>query len=413
MPNIGMCMDTTQHPNTTLPGHAPLPFDATLLFKALQYQLLVAVEHCYDLAPDECLWLEVLGDVTVPGKSQTEVKHYTDNLTDSHANFWNTLKNWLHENFDRTSFKRLVLLTTQEFGAQTLLKGWNTATSPERLSIMEGIVASSQASADKKTKKESEAGEVVSKPSKSQSLQQYVMAPDRREALMEVLERMHITTGAESLEQRLKTYETRHLKPIRPSKYQQFIYELLGFMCSPELVIKGWKITHQAFTDKLSELTHRYMKHPKTFPPVDMAALKKSVDVEEIRPMPFAQKITEIGGEQYLKRAALHRVVAQTTISDLYTDGVLFKPMVDLYLSNHLTQHQYGRDAAMLGCTGVTCSTQLSTQSMMFFLERNGLPPEPFCGLEHTMPEFRNGIYHMLAGEKPEDEDDEFHWRLW
>src|SRR5690606_41851850 len=93
------------------------------------------------------------------------------------------------------------------------------------------------------------------------------------------------------LEQRLQAYQTRHLKPIRPSKCQQFIYELLGFMCSPELVIGGWQITHQAFTDKLSELTHRYMKHPKTFPQVDMASLKKSIDVEDIRPMPLAQEI--------------------------------------------------------------------------------------------------------------------------
>lgn len=406
-------MDTTQLPNSTLPVDAPLPFDATLLFKALQYQLLVAVEYCYDLEADECLWLEVLGDVTVPGKTQTEVKLYSDSLTDGHANFWNTLKNWLHEKFDRTSFKSLVLLTTQEFGAQTLLKGWNTATPAERLSIMESIVAASQNSADKKAKKEPEAGDTAPKPSKSQSLQQYVMASERRDALMEVLERMHITTGADSLEQRLQTYQTRHLKPIRPSKHQQFIYELLGFMCNPALVIGGWQITHQAFTDKLSELTHRYMKHPKTFPQVDMAAIKRSIDIEEIRPMPFAQKIVEIGGEQHLKRAALHRIVAQTTISDFYTDGVLFKPVVDLYLSNHLTQHKYGRELAMLDCTGVICSTELITRSMRFFLERNGLPVEPFCGLEQTMPEFRNGIYHMLAGEKPEDEDDEFHWRLW
>ncbi|MCS5514904.1 hypothetical protein NWF32_03245 [Pseudomonas qingdaonensis] len=89
---IGMCMDTTQSLNAILPGDAPLPFDATLLFKALQYQLLVAVEYCYDLAPDESLWIEVMGDVTVPGKTQTEVKLYSNSLTDSHANFWNTIK---------------------------------------------------------------------------------------------------------------------------------------------------------------------------------------------------------------------------------------------------------------------------------------------------------------------------------
>lgn len=405
-------MDTTQTLNAPLPGAAPLPFDATLLFKALQYQLLVAVEYCYDLETDESLWLEVMGDVTVPGKTQTEVKLYSDNLTDSHANFWNTVKNWLHENFDRTSFKTLVLLTTQDFGAQTLLKGWNAASAAERLSIMERIVAGSATAGDLASNG-LEVEEGAANPSKSQKLQQYVMDPKRRDALMEVLERMQITTGAESLEQRLKDYETRHLKPIRPSKYQTFIHELLGFMCSPDLVIKGWQITYQAFTDKLSELTHRYMKHPKTFPSVDMAALKKSIDIEEIRPMRFAQKILEIGGEQQLKKAALHRIVAQTTISDLYTDGVLFKPMVDLYLSNHLTQHQYGRELAMLDCAGVTCSTELSTRSMKFFLMRNSLPADSFCGLEHTMLEFRNGIYHMLAGEQPEDEDDEFHWRLW
>lgn len=406
-------MDTTQSLDTTPPGAAPLPFNATLLFKALQYQLLVAVEYCHDLAPDESLWLEVMGDVTVPGKTQTEVKLFSDNLTDSHVNFWNTLKNWLHEDFDRTSFKTLVLLTTQEFGALTLLQGWNVASAAERLSIMERIVAGSHATAGHQASNEPELKKEAAKPSKSQKLQQYVMDPKRRDALMEVLERMQITTGAESLEQRLKGYETRHLKPIRPSKYETFIHELLGFMCSPDLVVNGWQITYQAFTDKLSELTHRYMKHPKTFPSVDMAALKKSIDIEEIRPMRFAQKILEIGGAQQLTRAALHRLVAQTTISDLYTDGVLFKPMVDLYLSNHLTQHQYGREIAMLDCAGVTCSTELSTRSMKFFLMRNGLPADSFCGLEHTMPEFRNGIYHILAGEQPEDEDEEFHWRLW
>lgn len=406
-------MDTTQPENATLPGAAPLPFDATLLFKALQYQLLVAVEYCYDLAPSECMWLEVMGDVTVPGKTQAEVKLYTDSLTDSHANFWNTVKNWLHENFERTSFKSLVLLTTQKFGALTLLKDWNTATPAERLSIMESIAAPSQTGADTDEKSEPDAEASAIKVSKSKSLQQYVMAPERRVALMEVLERMHITTGADSLEQRLQNYETRHLKPIRPSKCKQFIEELLGFISSPQRVIGRWVISHQAFTDKLSELTHRYMKHPRTFPAVDVKALKKNINVAEIRPMPFAQKIVEIGGEIHLKEAALHRVVAQTTISDLYTDGVLFKSMVDLYLSNHLTQHRYGRALAMLGCAGVTCPAALGTRSMMFYLERNALAVEPFCGLENTMPEFRNGIYHMLASEEPEDEDDEFHWRLW
>lgn len=406
-------MDKTELPNVLQPNDAPLPFDATLLFKALQYQLLVAVEYCHDLKPDECLWLEVLGDVTVPGKTQTEVKNYSDSLTDTHANFWNTLKNWLHEKFDHASYERLVLLTTQEFGAQSQLKGWNKLSAAERLAIMENIFAASQASANKKMGKGTEEGGESFKPSKSQLLQQHVMAAERRDALTEVLQRMHIITGADSLEQRIQNYQNRHLKPIRPSKYQQFMDDLLGFMCSTKLVSEGWQITHKAFTNKLSELTQLYMKHPKIFPPVDIAGLKKSVDIEEIRSMRFAQKIVEIGGEHLLKRAALHRVVTETTISDLYSDGVLFKPAVDLYLRNHLTRHLFGRESAVLDCAGISCATQLKTHSMKFYLGRNDLIVEKFCGLENTMTEFRNGVYHLLAEEIPEDKDEEFHWRLW
>ncbi len=423
-------MDTTLPPNATLASDAQLPFDATLLFKALQYQLLVAVEYCYDLKSDQCLWLEVFGDVTVPGKTQTEVKLYSDNLTDSHSNFWNTLKNWLHEKFDRTSYQSLVLLTTQDFGVKTQLKGWNNRTAAERLKIMESIFSVYQAGAEKNAEKKTEKKKVpnaadktdqkkaedegeASKPSKSQSLQQYVMAAERREALMEILERMQITTGADSLEQRIQNYQTRHLKIIRPSKYQNFMDDLLGFMCSTKLVNDGWQITHKAFTDKLSELTKQYMKHPKTFPTVDIAALKKSVDIEEVKHRRFSQKIIEIGGEHYLRRAALHRVIAETTISDFYTDGVLFKPDVDRYLGNHLSRHLYGRESAMLDCTGVSCTTELKTRSMKFYLDRHDLTVEQFCGLESTMTEFRNGIYHLLADEIPEDEDEEFFWRLW
>ncbi|MEQ9888290.1 hypothetical protein [Pectobacterium zantedeschiae] len=387
------------------------------MFKALQYQLLVAVEYCHDLTPAESLWIEVSGDVTVPGKVQTEVKNYSDNLTDSHANFWNTLKNWMHENFERTSFKSLVLLTTQEFGSQSELKSWNERSTAERLEIMENIFVSSQTGATKrkakKTTSKSSDDDETAKPTKSQSLQQYVMAPEHRDKLMEILERMHITVGADSLEQRIQNYQTRHLTMIRPTKYQQFIDDLLGFMCSTKLVSEGWQISHQDFSAKFTELTHRYIKHPKKFPLVDMDALKKTINIEEIKPMLFALKITQIGGECVLKTAALHRVVTQTVISELYSDGVLSKSDVDSYFNNHLILHQNGRNSAMLDCTGVTSQMELNKHSMRFYYDRNGMAVEPFCGMEHTQAEFRNGVYHLLAGEEPEDQDDEFHWRLW
>lgn len=383
-----------------------LPVDATHLFKALQYQLFVAVDHCYALEPHQSLWLEVYGDVTVSGKTQVEVKFYSDNLSDSHSNFWNTLKNWLHEGFDHKAYQTLVLLTTQDYGAQTALKGWNESTALEKLSVMQTIFDASQGKLEND-------GSDTAKPSKSQTLQQYVMADERRDDLVEILARMKITTGAASLEERIHNFKTIHLKPIRESKYQNFIDDLLGFMCGTELVNTGWKITHKAFTDRLSELNKLYMKHPSTFPPLDEDALKKLIKNDEIESRVFAQKIREIGAESRLPKAALHLLIAEHTISQLYDEGVIFKSDVDRYLSNHLVKHQDGRELAMLDCEDISCEKELKTRSMKFYLACHALAVDQFCSFENTRTEFRNGIYHMLAEEQPEDEQDTFHWRLW
>lgn len=383
-----------------------LPVDATLLFKALQYQLLVAVEYCYALEPHQSLWLEVYGDVTVSGKTQVEVKFYSDNLTDSHSNFWNTLKNWLHKGFDHNAYQTLVLLTTQDYGPQTALKGWNERSALEKLSVMQTIFDVSQG------KLGSDNSDPV-KSSKSQTLQQYVMADEHRDDLLEILARMKITTGADSLDERLHNFKTVHLKPIRESKYQNFIDDLLGFMFSTDLVSKGWKVTHKAFSDKLSELNKLYMKHPSTFPVLDENALKQLANHDEIKARLFARKIKEIGAESYLARAALHLLITEHTISELYDDGVIFKSDVDCYLKNHLVKHQDNRALAMLDCEDIPCAKELNKLSIKFYLACHASAVDKFCSFENTRTEFRNGIYHMLADEEPADEQDAFHWRLW
>ncbi|WP_315386200.1 hypothetical protein [Microvirgula aerodenitrificans] len=383
-----------------------LPVDATHLFKALQYQLLVAVDHCYALEPHQSLWLEVYGDVTVSSKTQVEVKFYSDNLSDSHSNFWNTLKNWLHEGFDHKAYQTLLLLTTQDYSAQTALKGWNERTALEKLGVMQKIFDATKG-------KLGDDGRDDVKPSKSQTLLQYVMANERRDDLLEILARMQITTGAASLEERIHNFKTIHLKPIRESKYQNFIDDLLGFMCGTELVRMGWKITHKMFTDRLSELNKLYMKHPSTFPPLDEGALKELIKNDEIESRVFAKKLREIGAESRLPKAALHLLIAEHTISQLYEEGVIFKSDVDRYLSNHLVKHQDSRDLAMLDCEDITCEKELKTRSMKFYLACHTLAVDQFCNFENTRTEFRNGIYHMLADEQPEDEQDTFHWRLW
>lgn len=413
------------------PAAAPLPFDATILFKALHYQLLVAIEQGHDLKPDECLWIEAMGDVTVPGRTQTEVKHFRDDLTDSHLNFWNTVKNWLHERFDCSSYKTLVLLTSQDFGAQSSLKDWNTMSAAQRLAVMEEIAGHTPAAPDTSAPTvtptipappdapslhddEGTAEHATGrKPSKARTTQQYVLAMERRAALMEVLERMHIAHGQPDLPARLNNYMTRHLKTIRPSLQQQYMDDLLGFMFSAGRVLGGWKITHQEFAAKLTTLAQLYMKHPSEFPQVDKGALEDQINLDEVRAKLFAQKILEIDGEKYLRDAALHRLMAEKSIADLYRDQVLFKHMLDGYLNIHRSNHLAEREAAMLDCENDVDGNKLKKESLKFYLARLKAWPAPFCNMNNTMVEFRNGIYHMLADEISEKKEEEFHWRLW
>ena len=85
--------------------------DATSSISGTIYQICVALERAFMLEEGQKLWIEKFGDVTVSGHEQVETKQYSDSLTDSHPNFWNTLKNWLLPSFNPAGYIHLTLLT--------------------------------------------------------------------------------------------------------------------------------------------------------------------------------------------------------------------------------------------------------------------------------------------------------------
>jgi hypothetical protein len=98
-----------------------LAHDATKTITPIFYQCYIALEKCFDLMENESVYIETYGDVTVVSEnesSQTEVKNYEKDLTDLSHNIWKTLKNWLNDP-NITSYKNLILLTTQNLGTTT------------------------------------------------------------------------------------------------------------------------------------------------------------------------------------------------------------------------------------------------------------------------------------------------------
>ncbi|MDR1878101.1 MAG: hypothetical protein LBQ64_00880, partial [Bacteroidales bacterium] len=115
--------------------------NATASIKGIIYQFLVALKKCFELQEKESVYIETFGDVSVFGEEteQIEAKFYKDDLTDMDSNVWNTLNNWLDDNFDLESFKSLVLLTTQKIKPKSSWYGWNEKTTAAKLLTLEEI----------------------------------------------------------------------------------------------------------------------------------------------------------------------------------------------------------------------------------------------------------------------------------
>ncbi|MCI0911806.1 hypothetical protein [Pseudomonas putida] len=381
-----------------------LPFDATKLFEALQYQLVVALEYCYKLEKGKRLWIEVYGDVTLEDVAQVEVKLYTGTLRDGHQNIWNTINNWLHPAFDHRAYESLLLVTNQQFSARSTLKDWNISTAAEKYVLLAAIYEPAEKKFAASSGKE---------PSEGLALQRSVMDPALKDDLLEILDKVVFLTGSPSLQQRIHDFKVGHLRAIRESKHQSFIDDILGFIGSTKYIEAGWEITCEEFTAKVAELTKRYMSHSSIFPEVDVDALEQSIDLAEIADRPFVKKIFEIEGEKRLKKAALELLIAGEVIDQLYTDSLASPFDIKRYQKNHFDRHQDGRQEAMIDCMGETCPIQLKRHSLKFFYAQHSAQVEKLKTFEDTTTEFRNGIYHMLADVKADKVEDEFYWRLW
>ncbi|PHN17147.1 hypothetical protein [Pseudomonas sp. ICMP 561] len=383
-----------------------LPFDATKLFEALHYQLVVALEYCLKLQNGKRLWVEVYGDVTLEDVAQVEVKLYADDLRDGHSNIWNTLNNWLNKGFEHGAYESLILLTNQEFSPKSTLSAWNSCTASERFDLLKAIYDT----AEKRFSKSK-----ATEPSEGLALQRSVMDVSLEHDLMEVLEKAVFITESPSLKDKLHAFQVQHLRVVRESKLQSFIDDILGYIGSSRFIESGWEITCEDFTEKFTELTARYMKHSSIFPDVNVGSLDQKIDLNEISDRPFVRKIREIDadGDGRIKKAALQLLIANEVVDELYCDSLATPFDIQRYQKNHLDRHLDGRESAMLDCLGEECPDKLKRHSLKFFLQQHAAQVVAFKTFEDTTVDFRNGIYHMLADAKEDDESREFYWRLW
>jgi hypothetical protein len=376
--------------------------NATRLLEAISYQLIVTLEYCHNLAEGQSLWLEYFGDVTVGGEVQVEVKDFAEDLTDGHINFWNTLKNWMSPSFKQAKYSELILLTTQTYGATSKLIHWNQLLVQGKLELLQNVLSQSEIRIAASNEK----------PSRAVQAQRFVMAEERRDTLLDVIEKVKILSEEPNLVERAERVKSVHGKGIHPDKRTDYFRILMGFLIDPDKSKNGWKITYEDFDLQIASLNAMYGRHSRRFPIVDKSLFKGKAGDPSYADRLFAKKLHEIDYAAKIPVAILEHMIAVRTISSEFQRFSLEKDDVDRYKEEQLKRHVSLRSAAMRKCSRES-KEYWCDESKNFFDTRCGESPDIIPTFDDMTVEFRNGIWHMLADDEDEVDSEKLHWRLW
>lgn len=371
--------------------------NATASTRATIYQLCVAVARCYEMRKGQKLLIEELGDITVEDQEQIEVKQYSDDLTDGHYNFWNTLRNWLDDKFDADSYTSLILHTTQEFGAQARLRAWNDVPLDRRIEILAEIHAEFEKGFYAKLAKNSNC-----EPSKVLRHQRFVMDPELKAHLKGIIPKVWIEARQPTLPElysRLKDTRAHVLE----GKRDDFLNALIGFVCHPDK--KGrerWEITYDEWSAKVHDLHSTYCKETRRFPRKhyqgEIPAPSEAQQLDEL----FVRKIGDIGYETQISKAVYDY---ESTVKTINEEFIAYQ--IDPELTKGYARTVESRFSSEHSIACRACTEEIR-DSQNLYDKVTGSEPPRISNFDDVPDEFRNGILHISMG----DAKKQLEWRV-
>jgi len=375
--------------------------DATPSVDGTIFQICVALERAFELEEGQKMWIEKFGDVTVSGQAQIETKLYSDSLTDSHLNFWNTLKNWLLPSFNHSSYRYLTLITTQPIGPQSRFLDWNDATANRRLEMLNEILADSEKRYDTNQKSKPEKTSVS--PPQSLVLQRGVLNSAQSTTLAEIIPKIWIESDSPKLQELRKKIFDLHGRTILKAKCDDFLDALMGYLISPRTTQNGWEISCVDFDAKLTEISSHYRRGTVIFPmkTITPTADQISLQTEKL----FIKKLHEIGHFDVISEAIQDYLSASNAVWEDLKNYDVSPTSYQSYESN-LKSHQRTRHRL---AKRTLAGAEPIAASQNFYDILTSEPAQPFPCFEQTPYGFRNGVFHMLA----DADADDFQWKLW
>lgn len=353
------------------------------------YQFYVTVEQCFNLKEGEKLIIEKYGDITISGSLQIEVKKYEDKLTDLHENIWNTINNWLQDGFRPNYYKELILLTTQEFGTNSLFKNWNDEQLDKKKEILKMI-------AEKYSKKQK-------KNEKTERLIHSVLDLTKSKKLCTILEKFSILDSSPKGTEYYNALKDEFGKGVLADNRGDFINSLVGFIITPPVSeSKSWEITFKKFTDRVGVLTNQFREKTVIFPKKYSNVFPGKHEMSGKSGSLFVKKIEEIKYDAVKNSAISDYIRTNKTISEELSKYAVPKEHYDGYERelNDSFEPQH-REASIN-------ATHIINDSKTFYDKVTGSPVETFINFNDTPRYFRNGILHNMA----DDEAKDIKWKL-
>jgi hypothetical protein len=259
-----------------------LSFDSTPTLKGIVFQFLVALDRCFEMQEGESVFIETFGDVSVLGgdnPTQIESKCYKTDLTDLDENVWNTIHNWMRDDFPIEKFSSLFLLTTQKAGKKSEWGGWNKKGLEDKLKTLNRI----KEHFDKKKRKSE----------KLKSMLDAVFDASKSKRLAEIAKKLFIDCLDTDDEQYYKSLLNRN-KSIPKIQRNKYINSLLGWIIRPQ---KKWTISNEDFEKEAQEIAEKLRKNTVVFP--DKLQLT-DIKNEEYEENSFVRKIKDIEYEEVI-----------------------------------------------------------------------------------------------------------------
>ncbi len=373
----------------------PVISDASKSIQAIVHQLWVALEKCYEMREGQCVLVEKEGDVAIPGVSTTEVKlyGYDDDLTDGHLNVWKTLRNLIDPSSHPEQYAALILRTNQSYGARTRFKDWNEANLDIRISILESILADSEARLLK--------AKPPAQPSDSHVIQRTVLDAVKRTRLREVVSKFVIADESPGFGETYDRLKTAYCGHIPQANQDQYLGALLIVVIRPETIEKNWTITKDDFKESLKSASSKFGQGNKRFPQLlrthPTAPLTPAQ--EALQGHPFVKKIRDIDHHDRIPQAIRDYHETQSIVFKDFRDHSVELPEYIGFASEVETQFALGYAIAQ----------QEHPQNSKLFYDKVIREQAPhFAGFESPPREFKNGVIHMHLN----NESKQHKWKL-